>query len=230
MEFSSHGLLDGTRCATNMSDDPRLSQFWGAIGRHVLTLQQCSPDVIYLVAYPWLSKQTRIIVVSWVNGSCALPSHRELPKLLQSHDVMTVAWIMISLARFENLISHEIKRRDVRPVDDLNALVNGDWVWPRTELIRRMTQSLTGFICTESQKPNVSPEMRYLSTVLRSFSAFTDDREPFFDQFWALRFRGFSHLESFSRAKQCGSIEQRVTCLSEAKLKWVGTSPSLRGH
>ena len=103
---------------------------------------------------------------------------------------------------FDTLVSPAVGRTDVRLLDDLDSLVHSEWVWPRTEFVRRMTQSLANDFCIESRKPNASPKLRFLSTILTSLFDRTQKDTSIFGRFWASRFQGDSCQEAFRQVKE----------------------------
>ena len=198
-------LLDSNRSVVDPHSDAFYLHDWTqvSIDKHIPELQRYAAEpLIYLVTYTFLPEPVKSHVASWVNGPAAQYFHCWWPTRLQSSNAFEAASVMIALHVFDTLVSPAVGRSDVRLVDDLDSLVTGEWVWSRTELVRRMTQSLANVVCTESRKPNASQELRSLSAILASLFDWTQDDTSFFGRFWTSRFQGDSCQEALRQVKE----------------------------
>lgn len=203
MDYSLTGPLSEIRFPLNLIEDTAFSQFWNGIGKEASTLQRCATSALVpLVAYRWLPASAQSSVASWVNSAAALSCHRQLPVYLQSKKFVEAAWVMVSLYNFEKLISKRIPRPDEHFVDDLNGLVNGEWVWSRTRLIPRMTKSVAGVMFDALPSWTADQELKCLARILRFCFPRARYEGTFFDRFWASRSKGESHQRAFCQMKE----------------------------
>ena len=162
------------------------------------------PDEVFLLLcfafFRLLPNETQSRLYGWANSPEAQYFHHQWPLRLKSSNLFEVILVLVALYVFESLVLPQDVREDVHPVDDLRGLLEGQWVWPRKELLLRLLSSLaTTPIIEDSKVQFPGRELCYELFDVWDVEARQDI--GFFVEFWRARLRGSSYDDSILKAQ-----------------------------
>ena len=173
-------------------------------------------EVLLLLCFAFfrlLPNETQSRLSDWANSSNAQYFHCRWPLRLKSSDLFEVVLVLFALFAFESLVHPQEVQEDVHLVDDLRSLLEGQWVWPRRELLRRLLNSLANTpIIKESKVQDPGRELCY--KLFDVWDVEPDQNTGFLGEFWSARLQGKSYNDAILKAQEWLKDEGVISCVS----------------
>jgi hypothetical protein len=147
-----------------------------------------------------IETQSRLSDWAKANSSEAQYFHHEWPLRLKSSNFFEVSLVLVALYVFECLVHPQDVRENVHLVDDLRSLLEGQWVWPRKELLRRLLSSLATTLVIEDSQLQF-PGRELCDELFDVWDVEPRQDIDFFVDFWRARLRGRSYDDSILEAQ-----------------------------